>query len=105
MPQAKRRKTAHPYIVRVKGVCGGRPTIKGTRLAVSTVVQCYKDGMTTDEILNAYPQLTPAQLHDTLSYYYDHQAAVDTEILRAQDEAYWMKRYPPGPFKRGNAAE
>jgi uncharacterized protein (DUF433 family) len=43
--------TGHPYIVRVAGICAGRPTIKDSRIAVSHIAQLYKVGDTVDEIL------------------------------------------------------
>jgi uncharacterized protein (DUF433 family) len=33
------QETEQPYSVRVRGICGGRPTIKGTRLAVRHIAQ------------------------------------------------------------------
>jgi hypothetical protein len=37
-------------------------------------------GYTLTEILEGFPDLTAAQLHDALSYYYDHQAEIDADI-------------------------
>lgn len=65
-------KTKHPYITKEKGVQGGRPIIVGTRIPVSTIIW-YKAGKEIYEILSMYPQLSPSQLHDALSYYYDHK--------------------------------
>jgi hypothetical protein len=48
-----------------------------------------------DEILQHYRHLTPAQVHDALSYYFDHQAEIEEEIRLDQDHTYWMKKYPP----------
>ncbi len=67
----------HPYIVRDAEVCDGRPSIRGTRTPVSTIVGYYKMGQSVDEILDALPHLTPAQVLDALSYYHDHQAEMD----------------------------
>lgn len=89
-------KIKHPYITCKEGVQGGSPIIRGTRIPVSTLIIWYKQGEGLDEILEAYPELTPAQLHDAFSYYYDHQEEMDQEIALLLDEAYWQKRYPPG---------
>lgn len=74
-------KTEHPYIVRAKGVCGGRPVIKGTRIPVWIIAGWAKDGYSAEQIQREiYPHLSLAQVYDALSYYYDHQAEIDTDI-------------------------
>lgn len=73
--------TEHPYIVRVKGVCGGRAVIKGTRIPVWLIAGWFKDGYSPEQIQREiYPHLSPAQIYDALSYYYDHQEEIDPEI-------------------------
>jgi hypothetical protein len=37
-------------------------------------------GYTSTEILSGHVGLTPAQLYDALSYYYDHQAEIEADI-------------------------
>lgn len=44
-------------ITLVPGVCGGRPTIRGLRVAVADVLELLAGGMTTEEILVDYPYL------------------------------------------------
>lgn len=73
-------KTEHPYVVCVRGVCGGKPVIKETRIAVWLIAGWFKQGHTPEEIQKMYPHLTLAQIHDALSYYYDHQTEVDKDI-------------------------
>lgn len=92
MPTVKKIK--HPYIIRKKGVQGGSTVITGTRIPVSTIIIWYKTGKEIYEILDMYPQLTAAQLHDALSYYYDHKKDIEEEIALIQDESLWQKRYP-----------
>lgn len=84
-------KTKHPYITKEKGVQGGRPIIVGTRIPVSTIIIWYKAGKEIYEILSMYPQLSPSQLHDALSYYYDHKKEIEIEITLMQDEIRWQK--------------
>jgi hypothetical protein len=45
--------------------------------------------------LHEFPHLTPAQVHDALSYYYDHRAEIDQEISELEDLDNIMKCYPP----------
>ncbi|MCZ0211484.1 DUF433 domain-containing protein, partial [Streptomyces sp. UMAF16] len=39
-------------------VCFGRPCIRGTRIWVSLLLDFLANGMSTEEILKEYPQLT-----------------------------------------------
>ena len=74
------QETEHPYIVRVEGVCGGRPIIKGTRLSVRHIAQLYKTGDTVEVIVHAHPHLKVAAVYDAISYYLDHQQDIEQEI-------------------------
>jgi uncharacterized protein (DUF433 family) len=46
----------------------GDPCITGTRIPVSIIVGSLADGMTAKEILDAYPQLSPADIQAALAY-------------------------------------
>jgi uncharacterized protein (DUF433 family) len=85
----------HPYVECRHGVHGGRPVIKGSRFPVSSIVQNHRRGLSVDEILQEFPHLTPAEVHDALSYYYDHRAAMDREINELTDVAAAMRQHPP----------
>lgn len=74
----------HPHITQTPGVCGGRPVIRGTRIPVKALVTYHRMNYTLTEILEGFPGLSAAQLHDALSYYYDNQAQMDADI--AADE-------------------
>ena len=39
------------------GICLGQPTIRGMRITVSLLLKLVSNGMSTDEILAAYPEL------------------------------------------------
>ncbi len=47
---------------------GGVPCIRGMRIPVATVVGMVADGMTTGEILAAYPDLEPEGVAEALRY-------------------------------------
>jgi uncharacterized protein (DUF433 family) len=47
---------------------GGVPCIRALRIPVATVVAMVADGMTTEEILKAYPDLQPADISEALRY-------------------------------------
>jgi uncharacterized protein (DUF433 family) len=44
----------------------------------------HRQGDTPEEILEAYPNLSAAQVYAALSYYYAHRAEVDT-VIAAQN--------------------
>ncbi|MGH7963629.1 MAG: DUF433 domain-containing protein [Candidatus Binatia bacterium] len=88
-------KITHPYIEHKADTCGGRAIIKETRIEASLIAWCYKQGRSVDEILQSYPHLTPAQVYDARSYYFDYQSEIEEEIRLSQDHEYWIKKYPP----------
>ena len=79
-------RTDHPHIVRVQGVCGGRPIIEGTRLSVKLIVGWAREGMTAKEIVTLYPELSTIQIADAMAYYEDHPEEIEAEF--AEEERY-----------------
>ena len=49
-------------------VCHGKPCIKGTRIWVSLIVDNLAAGASDQEILEAYPSLTKADIKVALAY-------------------------------------
>ena len=47
---------------------GGVPVIRGLRIPVATVVGMVADGMTTAEILKAFPDLVEEDVREALRY-------------------------------------
>jgi uncharacterized protein (DUF433 family) len=47
---------------------GGVPCIRGLRIPIATVVEMAADGMDTEEILRAYPDLEPEDIREALRY-------------------------------------
>jgi uncharacterized protein (DUF433 family) len=79
-------RTDHPHIVRVQGVCGGHAIIEGTRLSVKLIVGWVRLGMTSEEIVTQYPDLSIAQVADALAYYEDHPEEIEAEF--AEEKRY-----------------
>jgi uncharacterized protein (DUF433 family) len=67
------------------GRCGGQPVVGGTRIRAVTVLACYRQGMSVEEIVQQYPMLKPADVHDALAYAYDHLDEIEAD-LAADDE-------------------
>jgi uncharacterized protein (DUF433 family) len=83
------------HIIQTPGVVGGRPRIEGRRIAVSQVADLYAwQNISVHEIGEMF-ELTPAQVHAALSYYYDHQAEIEAEIV--EERAYSDKHQTDTP--------
>ena len=50
------------------GKMGGRACIRGLRIPVATVVRCVASGMSSEEILEAYPDLEQEDIAEALQY-------------------------------------
>ncbi len=66
--------------------CGGQPVVVGTRVRVGIILGCYRQGMNIEEIVQQYPSIKPADVHDALAYAYDHLDEIEAD-LAADDEA------------------
>lgn len=49
-------------------IAHGQPTISGTRIMVSVVLDCLAAGMSTDQILSEYPSLTEEGIRTAAAY-------------------------------------
>ena len=49
-------------------VMGGKPCLRGMRVTVGTIVGLIASGATSEEILEDYPYLEPADITAALSY-------------------------------------
>lgn len=49
-------------------ICGGQPTIKGTRIAASTVLSFLSAGDSVEDVLAEYPTLTREDILACLAY-------------------------------------
>ena len=83
----RKETTSHPYVVKNKDVCDGRPIIAGTRTRVIDIVIEYEVlGRSPDEIIRSHPHLSLYQIHDALSYYYENRDELDQKMK--QDQAF-----------------
>jgi uncharacterized protein (DUF433 family) len=71
----------------------GRPCIDGTRHRVIDIVADHvAHGYSAAQIVLHYPDLTPAQVHAALTYYYDHQEAMDAALIASYSQAEQQRR-------------
>ena len=85
-------KVDYRNIEKIVDRCGGRAVIVGTRIRVSIVLGCYRQGMSVEEIVQQYPHLRPADVHDALAYAYDHPEEIDSDVA-ADDELAAQKTW------------
>jgi uncharacterized protein (DUF433 family) len=83
-------KAKYPHIVKEPGYCGRKAAIDNTRVRVNNVVCLHKQGRTPPETLVEYPDLTLAQIHAALTYYYDHPEEIEAEFAA---EEGWEERH------------
>lgn len=79
------RSAAFSRIVRDRRVCGGEPTIKGTRIPVRSIVIEYQRAQDVGWVLQGYPTLDEAAVREALAYYEANREAIDWLI--AENEA------------------
>jgi len=48
--------------------CGGKPCVRGTRIWVSLILDLLASGMTPDEVVAEYPQLTIEDINACVGY-------------------------------------
>ena len=89
-------RTEHPHIVKSADTLGGEPRVEDTRFAVRHILNYVQSGMTPEEIAETWDFLSLAQIHDALSYAYDHPAEMSyheerhklRNIMREHDVLY-----------------
>ncbi len=85
-------KLDHRNIEKVPDRCGGRAVIAGTRVRVATILACYRQGMTVEEILQEYAHLRPADVHDALAYAYEHSDEIEVDLAADDENTVQRKR-------------
>jgi len=61
----------NPLLERISidpNVCFGKPCIRGTRIWVSLILDFLASGMTMEEVLTEYPQLTHEDILAAIAY-------------------------------------
>lgn len=61
----------NPLLERISvdpNVCFGKPCIRGTRIWVSLILDFLASGMSIEEILQEYPQLTEEDVRAAIAY-------------------------------------
>ncbi len=73
--------------------------IGGTRVSLESLVSAYQAGAATEELVEAFPDLSPPDIHASIAYYLNHRREVE-EYLEARRreaeavEAQIRERFP-----------
>jgi uncharacterized protein (DUF433 family) len=87
------KQTKHPYITRNKKIRGGAPVVSGTAIRVLDIVIRYEImGQSPEDVIVALPQINLPQVHDALSYYYEHKNDIDRAWKAAIRDTDGMKK-------------
>lgn len=104
--------TSSPYsaldahIETTSDTCGGKPRIAGTRIRVEDVVVWHERmGLSTDEIVYRYPQLTLADVYAALAYYHDHREHIDAQMETGKKLADEIRGYFPSKLPDKSATD
>jgi len=79
-----------------------KPLIAGTGIRVWDVyVMHERQGKSPDEIVAAYPQISLADVHAALAYYWDYKDEIDQQMKDADEFVERLKANSgPGPLAR-----
>ena len=73
-----------------------RPVVAGTDIKVAQIASEHEHlGMTPDEIVEAHPHLTLADVHAALSYYFDHLDAIRADWREGERVVTEMQKVFP----------
>lgn len=71
--------TEYQHIITIQhGKRGGRPCVRGMRISVADVLGWLAAGMSHEEILSDYPELTEEDIRACLAYAADRERRVST---------------------------
>jgi uncharacterized protein (DUF433 family) len=91
----------HPYITANKKLRGGEPVIAGTGIRVLDIAIRYElMGMSPEDIIIALPHVNLSQIHDALSYYYEHKYDIDSKWKDAIKKTAAIKKIHPSILEK-----
>lgn len=81
------QKVTHPHVTSDPEICGGSPIVIGTRFPVRSVITyILQHGLAPEELVARFHDLTLAQIHDALAYYYDNRKEIDKDIAENTED-------------------
>jgi uncharacterized protein (DUF433 family) len=93
-------KTLDQHIEITPGIAGGKPRIAGHRITVQDIAIWHeRQGISADEIAAEY-DLSLADVHAALTYYFDHREEIDRSIEEGNAFAEAMRRQTPSKVQQ-----
>jgi uncharacterized protein (DUF433 family) len=78
------------HIESIPNKCGGKPCIAGTRIRVWDIHVWHNlRGQSPEQIIADFPQLSLADVHAALAYYFDHREEIQRQAK--EDEEFVAK--------------
>ncbi|MCE7934412.1 MAG: DUF433 domain-containing protein [Chlorobi bacterium CHB2] len=77
------------------GIVGGKARIAGHRIRVMDIVIWHeRQGLSPDQIVDLFPELTLADIHAALAYYFDNREQIEADIRSDAEVEAEMKNHP-----------
>lgn len=93
-------RTLDQHIEITPGICGGKPRIAGHRITVQNIAIWHERlGKSADDIAAEY-DLTLADIHAALAYYFDHRAEIDQSIAEGEAFAEALRQKTPSKVRQ-----
>ena len=87
--------TTYKHIICTPNIVGGKPRIAGHRIAVQNIVIWHEHlGYSIEEIASLY-DLTLAEVHSALAYYFDHKNEIDRSIAESEQFIEELRQKTP----------
>ncbi|HEX4949040.1 MAG TPA: DUF433 domain-containing protein [Blastocatellia bacterium] len=77
--------------------------IKGTRVALDSIIYKFQQGRSPEAIQDAFPALSLSQVYAAIAYYLDHQAELDAYLAHNEATEAEFSRELARLFPRGAA--
>ena len=92
-------RTLDQHIECTPGIAGGKPRIAGHRITVENIAIWHdRLGLSADEIASEY-DLTLADVHAALAYYFDHRVEIDRSIKAGKTFAEALRQRMPSKVR------
>jgi uncharacterized protein (DUF433 family) len=88
-------------ITRNPEIFGGKACLAGHRIRVMDVVFWHDDlNMSSDEIVEAYPELSLSDVHSALAYYFDNLDEIRKDLRHNNELADQLRSRFPSKLKK-----